>query len=114
MYETSSGNQCHDSAGSRIYLRNEVTLFYQVNIPGKGEGDEKVKKANLSGATIPNAEDLTVSGIAKYLDMRARSIRDGKDKEMNDSMKPFKIMPWWFVKYYLDFASWLIYGLNLI
>src|SRR5210317_1671131 len=36
--------------GGRIYLREHVSLFYQVNIPG--EGADKIKKATLSGCTI--------------------------------------------------------------
>ncbi len=97
--------------GSRIYLRENVSLFYQVNIPGDGE--DKVKKATLSGAVIHEAENLTTSGIAKKLKDKASNIRTGKDKEMKKNMDIFKILPWWFVKYYLDIASWLMYGLNL-
>lgn len=97
--------------GSRIYLRDNVALFYQVNIPG--EGEDKIKKATLSGAVLHEAEELTTSGIAKALKEKASNIRTGKDKEMKKNMDMFKILPWWIVRYYLDFASWLMYGLNL-
>lgn len=97
--------------GSRIYLRENVSLFYQVNIPG--EGEDKIKKATLSGAVIHEAENLTTSQIAKTLREKASNIRAGKDAEMKKNMDVFKILPWWFVRYYLDIASWLMYGLNL-
>lgn len=97
--------------GSRIFLRENVALFYQVNIPG--EGEDKVKKATLSGAVLHEAEKLETSGIAKALKDKASNIRTGKDLEMKKNMDVFKILPWWFVKYYLDIASFLMYGLNL-
>ncbi|MCP4914230.1 MAG: 2-oxo acid dehydrogenase subunit E2 [Oligoflexia bacterium] len=97
--------------GSRIWLRDKVTLFYQVNIPG--EGEDKIKKATLSGITIPGAEDLSTADISNAIKDRATKVRTGKDKEMKKNMGVFKIMPWWFSKYYLNLASFLLYGLNL-
>ncbi|MBT5092707.1 MAG: hypothetical protein HOM21_00595, partial [Halobacteriovoraceae bacterium] len=97
--------------GSRIFLRKHVALFYQVNIPGSGE--DKVKKATLSGAVIHEAENLSTSEIAKKLKEKASNIRTGKDAEMKKNMDVFKILPWWFVRFYLDIASFLMYGLNL-
>ncbi len=97
--------------GSKIFLRDEVSLFYQVNIPGSG--DDKIKKATLSGATIVGAENLSTAGIAKALKNKASNIRSGKDREITKNLDAFKYMPWWFCKYYLDIASWLIYGLNI-
>lgn len=97
--------------GSRIWLRDKVTLFYQVNIPG--EGKDKIKKATLSGITIPGAEDLSTADISNAIKDRATKVRTGKDKEMKKNMGVFKIMPWWFSKYYLNLASFLLYGLNL-
>src|SRR5258708_1014132 len=49
--------------GSKIYLREKVALFFSVNIPPK-EGD-KAGKAILSGATLEDAEGLTVAEIAR-------------------------------------------------
>lgn len=97
--------------GSKIYLRDSVTLFYQVNIPG--EGTDKVKKATLSGCTIEQAETLSVASISNSIKGKALRVRSGEDKEIKKSLDLFKIMPWWFSKYYLNLASFLIYGLNL-
>ena len=97
--------------GSRIYLREDVTLFFQVNIPGRG--DDKAKKANLAGCTLPHAETLSLKEIALQLQEKAAKVRNGEDKEISSNMGLIGKLPWWMVKYYLDFGSFLIYGLNL-
>ena len=97
--------------GSKIYLRDNVRLFYQVNIPGKG--DDKVKKATLSGCNIAHAEDLTVAEIAKQMQDKVDKVRSGKDKEIAKNINSFKYIPWCLSSYYLSLASFLTYGLNL-
>jgi pyruvate/2-oxoglutarate dehydrogenase complex dihydrolipoamide acyltransferase (E2) component len=100
--------------GSRIYLRQEISLFYQVNIPGKAsENGDKVANATLAGATVHHADKLSAAEIAKDLSERANKVRTGQDLEMKKNMDTFKLLPWWLSGYYLDFASFLIYGLNL-
>lgn len=98
---------------SKIYLRDSVSLFYQVNIPGNGNGDDKVKKATLSGAVVRDAENLNAGEIALELKKRADDIRTGKDKELKKNMDVFKILPWWLTGAYLNIASFLIYSLNI-
>lgn len=97
--------------GSRIWLRKDVRLNYLVNIPG--EGTEKVKKATLSTTAIPDCETRTIAGIAQELSARAEVVRQQKDPEIKKNMDMWKVIPWWMMKYYLSFASWLIYGLNI-
>ena len=97
--------------GSRIYLRDSVTLFYQVNIPGKG--DDKIKKATLSGLTIENAETKSVLDISKEISDKAEKVVSYKDKDITKNLNTFKLLPWWFAGIYLNIASWLLYGLNL-
>lgn len=96
--------------GSRIYLRKNVSIFYQVNIPG--EGTDKIKKATLSGAILHEVEAMSTAEIAKALQEKADQIRQGKDKELAKNLNVFKFLPWWAAKYYLNIASFLIYGLN--
>lgn len=101
---------------SKIYLRKTVSLFFQVNVPGKtepGKEHEKIKKSNVSGCVIHNAEKLSVKGIQQDISSKVDKIRDGSDKEFSKNMNVFKKLPWWAAGWYLDFASWLIYGLNL-
>jgi pyruvate/2-oxoglutarate dehydrogenase complex dihydrolipoamide acyltransferase (E2) component len=97
--------------GSKIYLREDVTLFYQVNIPG--EGKDAVKKATLSGTTIEKAESLPLHQIASDLKEKASRARKGEDRELARNLEVFNYLPWWLSRFYLNIGSWLIYGLNL-
>ena len=97
--------------GSQIWLRDHVALFYQVNIPG--EGKNKVKKANLSGTVIHEAEKLDLLGIVKALENKSKSIKEGKDLAIKKNMDLFKYIPWCLTGAYLNLVSWLLYGLNL-
>jgi pyruvate/2-oxoglutarate dehydrogenase complex dihydrolipoamide acyltransferase (E2) component len=96
--------------GSRIYRRKHVSLFYQVNI--QKEGDD-AGKANLSGTVIHKAEELTLAGLADALKKQAKDIREDKDIQIKKSTDMFKIIPWFLIGLWLDFVSWLIYGLNI-
>jgi len=96
--------------GSRIYLRQSVNIVYLVNIPG--DGKDKVSKAVLSSCTIEEVEKKTIVQMAKELEEKVQRAKRKEDKVMQNNMKPFEIMPWWMAKYYLSFASWLVYGLN--
>lgn len=95
----------------RIYQRTDVDLFFQVNVPGNGA--DKVNKSSLSGTVIRKADTLSVLDIARGLQQKALSIRQGKDKEMTNAINTFKNMPWWFVKSLLNTVSFLNYDLNL-
>ena len=101
---------------SRIYLRKTISLFFQVNVPGKSDSknqDAAVSHANVSGCIIHDADDLTVKGLQQAISSRVDKIRDGSDKEFSKNMNVFKKLPWLACGWYLDFASFLIYGLNL-
>ncbi|MBI2521889.1 MAG: 2-oxo acid dehydrogenase subunit E2 [Bdellovibrio sp.] len=97
--------------GKKIYLREHVSLFYQVNIPG--EGADKITKATLSGAVLHEAEHYTLAKIAEELARKAQTLREGKDLEIKRNMELFRFIPWRLTGLYLDFVSWLMYGLNL-
>lgn len=97
--------------GNRIYLRDSVTLFYQVNIPS--DGKDKVAGATLSGCTIENAEQMNSCEISMLLREKAALIRNKKDKEIQSQLQLFKILPWCLSRLYLNLGSFLIYGLNL-
>lgn len=96
--------------GCKIYLRKNVTLFYQVNVPGK---KDKVAGASLSGCSIHEAEKLTTYKIAQILRDKAELVRENKDKELAKNINMFKKIPWWASRFYLNLASFLIYGLNI-
>lgn len=97
--------------GRRIWLRESVSLFYQVNIPG--EGKDKVRKATLAGCTVEHAEKKKLFEIANDLKEKALKVREYKDKDITKNLNTFKFIPWWFSHIYLNIASFLLYGLNL-
>jgi len=95
--------------GNRVYLRKHVKLCYLVNMPSP-DGD--VKKNNLSACGIDYAEDLKISEFARVMEEKAEAVRKGRNKEIKQNMDAFKFIPWCLVKAYMNFASFLIYGLN--
>ncbi len=97
--------------GCRIYLRKHVTLFFQVNIPGSS-GD-KVGKADLSGCSVPEAENRTLLELAAYINKQASRVKARENKELKKSTNITKLIPWCMIGPFLRFTSWLIYGLNL-
>lgn len=97
--------------GSRIYLRKHVNLFFQVNMPG--EKGKEVKNANLGGARIEKAENLTLAEITRILQTKATKVKERKDEELKKQFELMNLVPWFGVKYLLSLISWLNLGLNL-
>jgi len=95
----------------RIYLRKHTRLFFQVNVPG--DGNDKTKKANLSGCCIDDAETMSLKELHDAIQAAIGVVRRGEDKELNRGLAVMKLMPWSWAKFYIKFVSFLIYGLNL-
>tara|TARA_R110000868_G_scaffold132381_3_gene343285 strand:- start:3583 stop:4404 length:822 start_codon:yes stop_codon:yes gene_type:complete len=95
----------------RVWLRDDVTLFYQVNIPGPA--GYEIERATLSGVTIEHANQKDVSQIASELTKKSKAVRNGEDEVLEKNTALFKYLPWCLCRLYLNIASWLIYGLNL-
>ena len=94
----------------RIYLRDSVNLFYQVNVAGT-DGD-KVGKANLLGLTIPDAETKSIFEISKELKQKAYAIKTGQENDVTKSSKKLALVPWQLMKLVLNFTSFLMFELN--
>lgn len=95
----------------RIYLRDSVNLFYQVNVVGGA--DDPIGKANLLGLTIENAEKKSLNEIAKELKDKSKKIKSGHENQMTKSVKTLSFVPWQFMKCVLNAISFLNYDLNL-
>ncbi len=95
----------------RLYQRDHVALFYQVNIPGSGH--DRIKKANLAGAVLHNAENMSLAQIAQELARKSELVKTDKDEEIKKGMNTVKFIPWQLMGPYLDLVSFLLYGLNL-
>ncbi len=97
----------------KIYRREQVDIFFQVNVPGNGQGNEKIKNANLAGAVVRNASKLNVIQLARELYEKAESLRQSKDNEYNRAVALFKHLPWCLSRYLLNITSFFNYDLNL-
>jgi pyruvate dehydrogenase E2 component (dihydrolipoamide acetyltransferase) len=95
----------------RIYLRESVSLFYQVNVPGGA--DDPVGKSNLLGLTINNAEKKSLLEISRELKQKAASIKAGHENEMTKSVRTLSLVPWQLMRYVLNLTSFMNYDLNL-
>jgi pyruvate dehydrogenase E2 component (dihydrolipoamide acetyltransferase) len=73
----------------RIYLRQNVDLFFQVNIPGK---EDKTKEANLAGTVVRNAQTLTLADVSKNLSVQAQKMKTGDMGDLKKSFFLFKFM----------------------
>ena len=95
----------------KIYLRKDVSIFFQVNIPGSGT--DKAAKASLSGTVVHGVDKMSLLELAQKLSRNAGEIKAGKDAAFNQTLNMIRWMPWGLVGYFLRLGSWLTYGLNL-
>lgn len=96
---------------SKIFERQSVDLFYQVNIPG--EDPDPIRKATLSGTVIRNAEGLSVWEIARQLKEKAHKVRTHQDPENESALKMMRLVPWILMRWVLNITSFFNYDLNL-
>ncbi len=96
---------------NQIYNRENVDIFYQVNVDGN-ESD-KIKGANLSGCVVRNADNLTIIEIAKSIRNQATKARNGNDEHFKNTFQLFNLLPWSLSRIALKIFSFLNYDLNL-
>ncbi|WP_413558365.1 2-oxo acid dehydrogenase subunit E2 [Bdellovibrio sp. HCB209] len=96
---------------NRIYLRENVDIFYQVNVPGSSE--DTVGKATLTGVVVREAQNLSALQIAQELANKSKSIRGGAASELTKSVDSLKWVPWGFIRTILNVSSFLNYDLGL-
>ncbi|MFS4459636.1 2-oxo acid dehydrogenase subunit E2 [Bdellovibrio sp. HCB2-146] len=96
---------------NRIYLRKHVDLFYQVNIPGSE--NDPVGKANLTGATVRAAENLTVVQIAEALNAKSQAIKKGHESELTKSVGALSWVPWLLIRTVLNVSSFINYDMGI-
>ena len=100
----------------RVYLRRNVSVFFQVNVPGRavnGDRDERIAKAVLSGTTVHETEIKTLAEIARAFRAQAAEVKRGRDDSFGTCFRIASLLPWRLVRVFLNLGSWLIYGLNL-
>ena len=100
----------------KVYLRRNVSVFFQVNVPGravKGNRDERIAKAMLSGTTVHETETKSLAEIARAFRAQAADVKRGRDRSFGACFRIVSLLPWRLVRGFLNLGSWLIYGLNL-
>ena len=100
----------------KVYLRRNVSIFFQVNVPGRAVNDnrdERIAKAMLSGTTVHETEMKSLAEIARAVRAQAAEVRRGRDRSFAACYPIVSLLPWRLVRGFLNLSSWLIYGLNL-
>jgi len=93
---------------NRVYLRKHIGVFFQVVLR-----DEETGKLDLSGATLLDVEQKSLSEIVAEMDEKVNSVRKGTDKALEKSRRSFDLVPLVLMNYILRFVSFLAYTLNL-
>jgi pyruvate/2-oxoglutarate dehydrogenase complex dihydrolipoamide acyltransferase (E2) component len=93
---------------NRIYLREDIGVFFQVAME-----DEKTGEIDLSGATLFDAHQKTLLQIVEEFEQKVGTVKKGKDKALEGSRNLFKKIPFFLLNSVLDAIGWLSYTLNL-
>jgi pyruvate/2-oxoglutarate dehydrogenase complex dihydrolipoamide acyltransferase (E2) component len=93
---------------SRIYLREDVAVFFQVAMTDQGSG-----KVDLSGMTIHEVDRKSLRDICVEMNAQAEKVRARKDENLEKSRELFHRLPYPFIKPLLNAMSYAFYTLNL-
>ncbi len=92
---------------NRPFKRSTADVFVQVAVKG-GDG-----KADLSGVKVRNADTATVLDVAEQIASRAKSIRSGNDKEIEQAKSSLRFIPPQLAPYLMRAVSYMNYDLGL-
>ena len=93
---------------NRVYLRKRIGVFFQVVLR-----EEETGKLDLSGATLFEVEDKSLSQIVAEMEEKVKAVRKGTDEALEKSRKSFRFVPMVLMNYVLRIVSFLAYTLNL-
>jgi pyruvate dehydrogenase E2 component (dihydrolipoamide acetyltransferase) len=97
--------------GSCLYQREDVGVFFLVNIPCERTKD--TGNSDLSGCTIHGVEKLELNELVEKISDKIDKIRTNNDGEITATIKMLDMLPWSLSKFALRLISFLNYGLNL-
>jgi pyruvate dehydrogenase E2 component (dihydrolipoamide acetyltransferase) len=92
--------------GGRAMQRKDVDIFVQVAV---GVGD----KADLSGIKIRNADTKNVIELAEEISDRARKVRKGEDKDIEQSKRLADAMPSTILRQFVNFVTFLSFDAGM-
>lgn len=92
-------------ANGKIYLRDNVDIFFQVGIEDA--------ETELVGICIKNADQVGIVKFSELVNKKSDKVRASKDHPMRKAQQPFHFMPWRVVPYMVKFINWLQFDWNL-
>lgn len=92
----------------RIYLREDVSIFFQVAMT-----DERTGQIDLSGVTVRRADRKSLAEWVDEFERAAAVVRAGKDAEKESTRRLLQRLPGVLVRPVLDLVAFLLYTLNL-
>lgn len=91
-------------ARSKIYLRDNVDIFFQVAMEGA--------ETELVGICIKNAHEKGIAQFAESVLRKTEKVRASKNHPMRKSQARFGIIPWRLMPTLVKFLNWLQYDWN--
>lgn len=92
----------------RIYLRREITVFFQVAMR-----DPETGQVDLSGIKLEAPHERPLAAIVDEFEAHAAAVRGGRDRELEATRRAFRWVPPLLVGKALDALGHLAYVLNL-
>jgi pyruvate dehydrogenase E2 component (dihydrolipoamide acetyltransferase) len=93
---------------NRVYLRKRIGIFFQVVMT-----DEGAEKVDLSGATLYDVEQKSLTQIYDEFNEKVSAVRSRQDPALESTRKTFLGIPYFALGWVLRFMSFVSYTLNL-
>ena len=93
---------------SKIYLRKQIGVFFQVAMEDEGEG-----KIDLSGATLYDVEKKSLAQIIDEFEQKVQKVKKREDPALEGTRSNLKKIPFALMNPTLKLLSFLNYTLNL-
>ncbi len=93
---------------SRLYLRKQIGVFFQVAMDDEGEG-----KIDLSGATLYDVEKKSLLEVIEEFEGKVRKVKKREDPALEGTRSALKKIPFALMNPTLKAISFLNYTLNL-
>lgn len=93
---------------SKIYLRKQIGVFFQVAMDDEGEG-----KIDLSGATLYDVEKKSLAEIIDEFEQKVQKVKRREDPALEGTRSGLKKIPFALMNPTLKLLSFLNYTLNL-
>ena len=93
---------------NRIYLREDIGVFFQVAMEDKDTGE-----IDLSGATVFEAHTKSLEQIVDEFQAKVDTVKAGTDKELEGTRSAFKSIPYFLLNTVTNLLGLLLYTFNL-